>query len=92
MSDLSIDFFIAMKIKLLPSNARETAIAILNGELPPGTNNMDVIKELCELSRVRGIELSFCRQDGDREVCFSVIEAEIAIERRIPMRPIPTDI
>ncbi|MHC5779938.1 hypothetical protein [Nostoc sp.] len=80
-----------MKIKLLASDAYSIAIAILNGELPPETNNMDVIEELCELARIRGIELSFCRQDKNREVCFSVTEAEIAIERRIAMRPIPTD-
>lgn len=76
-----------MKIKLLASTAHQTAIAILNGELPPETNNMDVVEELCKISYVRGIELSLYRQEADREVVFSLEEAEIALDHKIEMRP-----
>jgi hypothetical protein len=77
-----------IKIKLLPPDAKRIAIAILDGELPPETNNIEVINELADMAIFSAVEVSFYREEGEGKVVFSPKEALAAVMREIEIRPI----
>jgi hypothetical protein len=54
-----------MKIKLTPANIQQTVDRILSGDLPPETNNREVIQALAQRSIADGIEIIFWRSDGN---------------------------
>jgi hypothetical protein len=74
-----------MRIKLTTPNAYKTALAILNGELPPEVNDSDVFRWVVELAIREGVDVSFYRDDTEH---ISLRQAEIAIERNIRLIPL----
>jgi hypothetical protein len=56
-----------VKIKLLHFDAWDIAQKILSGELPPETDNMEVIEAIAEITKQDGLDTEFWRWD-DRGV------------------------
>jgi hypothetical protein len=77
-----------MRIKLLPTPAKQIAQDILSGVLFPETYDLEVIAWLSELD----LNLEFYRIEDrgidSKEVVFWSCQVKIALENQIEMRPI----
>ena len=83
-----------MRIKLLPTPAKQIAKDILSGVLPPETYDNEVVAWLSKLDpelEVYRIDGFSTNGGGDRrqvEIEFSANQIKIALENGIAMRPI----
>jgi hypothetical protein len=77
-----------MRIKLLPTPAKQIAQDILSGVLPPETYDLEVIAWLSELDPNLEVYRIEDRDTEFKDVVFWSRQVKIALENQIEMRPI----